>query len=90
MDAVNWQVLFAPVVIALIPILVNFIKKLIPAQFTWAIPLLAMVLGPVADFVSQQATGTGVGPVAAAALGLAAVGLREIVNQLRQAFSPTP
>lgn len=84
----DYSTLFAPVVIALIPILVNFIKKAIPEKYGWITPLLATVLGPIADFISQKATGVGVGPVAAAALGLAGIGVREIVNQLKQAVVP--
>ena len=86
----EWQTLFAPVVIALIPIIVNYVKKLIPESQSWIVPLLAMVLGPLADFVAQKAVGVGVGPLAAVALGLAGIGLREIVNQLKQQVTPTP
>lgn len=85
----NWQILFAPVVVALIPILVNYIKKLIPERLTWVIPMLAMVLGPIADFVSQKAFGVGVGPVTSVALGLAGIGLRELVSNLMKPAAPS-
>jgi len=86
----DYQTMFGPVLVALIPILVNFIKKALPASMTWLIPILAMILGPIADLIAQKALGVGVGPVAAAALGLAGVGLREVVNQLKQTVAPTP
>lgn len=86
----DWQTLFAPVVIALVPIIVAGTKKYIPPSLTWLTPILAMVLGPIADMISQKATGVGVGTAAAAALGLAGVGLREIVNQLTKAMTPAP
>jgi hypothetical protein len=81
----DWQTLFGPVLIAMIPVLVNYMKKLIPDKMSWTVPILAMILGPIADQVSLRATGVGVGPATAAALGLAGIGLREIINQLRKA-----
>ena len=85
----DMQTAFTPVLIALIPVLVNFIKKAVPDSMTWLVPLIAAVLGPVADLISQKALGVGVGPVAAVALGLAGIGLREVVNQLKKAGAPT-
>lgn len=80
----DWNTLFAPVVIALVPILVALLKRVIPPSQGWLYPLLATGLGALLDTVSSYASGTSLGPKWGAVLGLAGVGLREIIDQLRQ------
>ena len=80
----DWQSLMGPVVIALVPIIVALLKKLIPESMSWLFPVLATVLGAALDTLSQYTTGISRGPAAGAALGLAGVGLREVIDQLRK------
>ena len=84
----DWATLSTPVIIALVPILVMLIKKLIPDRLTWLIPLIATALGPVLDFL--QSTFTTVAPTSARAigLGLAGIGIRELIDQIRKAMVP--
>jgi ApbE superfamily uncharacterized protein (UPF0280 family) len=84
----DWTTAFTPVLIGVIPVLVHYVKRTIPESMTWMVPVFAMILGPVADAISMKATGVGVGPMAAVGLGLASIGLREIVNQLTKAAKP--
>jgi hypothetical protein len=56
------------------------VKRLAPALPKWLIPIFASVLGAAA-----QALATGAVTETAAMTGLAAVGLREIVDQARKA-----
>ena len=79
----DWKTLFVPIVIALVPIIVALLKRFIPPSQAWLYPLLATGLGALLDTVSQYATGTSLGPRWGAVLGLAGVGLREVVDQLR-------
>ncbi len=82
LGALNLQVLLGPLIVLLIPVAVNYLKKLIPEKLTFLIPAVAMILGPIADALGQWATGVGIGPVPALLYGLGAIGVREIVNQL--------
>ena len=68
----------------IVPLLIAVWKLLLPRIPTWALPLLAPVLGFAINAVLTYANGTGVNPWVAAALGSAGVGLREIVDQLKQ------
>lgn len=77
----------APIITALIPILVPIIvsqlKKL--QMPTWLIPVMALILGAATDVTAQLASGAPVlamTPVDGGLLGLAGVGLREIFHQI--------
>lgn len=74
-------VMLIPVVV---PLLIAAIKKLIPKIPGWMLPVLAPILGAAVDIASFYATGVSLGPVWGAALGSAGVGLREVIDQLKQ------
>lgn len=78
--------LMTPLIIAAVPIVVLGLKKwVLPANRPWMFPLIATVLGSVADVLGAVAT-AGVGPKwYGVVTGLATVGLREIVDQLKKA-----
>ncbi|OFV86874.1 MAG: hypothetical protein A3J75_00150 [Acidobacteria bacterium RBG_16_68_9] len=76
--------IITPIIIAAVPVAVLFIKKLIPTSLTWVIPILATVLGGVADATVAWAASRPASPMTAIMTGLAAVGLREIVDQLKK------
>lgn len=78
-----------PVLIpVLVPVVIALLKWAVGRMPKWLLPILAPLLGAAADIASSYATGTALGPVWAAALGLAGVGLREIVDQARKAVAP--
>lgn len=81
----DWSTLLAPIIIAAVPIIVAGIKRFIPERLSFVIPLLAGALGPLLDFISLKTTGVSAGTGAAVAYGLAGVGVREIIDQLRKA-----
>lgn len=73
-----------PLIVTLVPVLVAGIKKLVgPA--TWLLPLLAGLLGVLADLAAAYVMHRPVSPAWGLALGMAGVGLREAVDQLKQA-----
>lgn len=73
-----------PVIVAAVPLAVMLLKKVIsPAP--WVLPILAGALGVAADALAAYALNVPVSPQVGAVLGLAGVGLREIVDQLKKA-----
>ena len=81
-----------PIITALIPILVPMlvsqIKKMnIP---TWILPIVSLILGASTEVANQLVAG-GIGsiaiesPVAGGMLGLAGVGVREMLDQIKKA-----
>ena len=80
----DWQTLATPIILAVVPILVLFIKKVIPETMSWIYPIIATALGAVLDTLQQYATSQPLTPGKGALLGLAAVGVREVVDQLRK------
>lgn len=74
----------------LVPIVVAIGKSLLPKVPTWVLPILAPALGALIDYLGSLATGAAASPVIAAALGSAGVGLREIVDQIKQRLVDGP
>jgi hypothetical protein len=76
---------------ALIPVLVPLLiaagKLLLPRIPTWALPILATLLGVAVNEALTYANGAGVNRWLALALGASGTGLREIVDQLKQQAS---
>lgn len=68
----------------LVPIVVAIGKSALPKVPTWLLPILAPALGALIDYLGSLATGGSANPIAAAILGSAGVGLREIVDQVKQ------
>jgi len=79
-----------PMVALLVPLIVALFKtKIMPSVPVWLIPILAMILGPLGEFaVAKLSGGTWTG-VAGALAGLAGVGVREIVDQMKKALTGT-
>ena len=80
-----------PIITALIPILVPMlvsqIKKMnIP---TWILPIVSLILGASTEVTNQLVLG-GIGsitidsPIAGGMLGLAGVGVREMIDQIKK------
>ena len=78
----DWQTFIQPSLIILVPLVVTQIRRVVGTH-TWLLPIIAPLVGVVADLVSHYATGVSVGAGNAAVLGMAGVGLREVVDQLR-------
>ena len=77
-----------PIVALLVPLLVQLFKtRIVPSIPIWLIPILAMVLGPLGEFVVTKLSGTAMTGWAGALAGLAGVGVREIVDQLKKALT---
>ena len=78
----EWSTALGPVIVAVVPLLVAAMKRW-KAQ-TWTYPLIAAALGVAADTLSAITMNVSLGPVAGAVAGLAGVGLREVVDQLKK------
>lgn len=72
----------------LVPLIIALFKKVAPSIPSWALPVIAPVLGMLGNVITSYATGHSLNLVAAAALGLAGVGIREIKDQLVPAAAP--
>lgn len=81
--------LLQPVIIAIIPLIVLLLKKVIPDKYAVFYPIIATALGPALDYVSTYATGAQASPVKALLLGGSAVALREIIDQMKKTVKPT-
>lgn len=76
-----WGSILIPVVV---PLLIAGIKQVTQRIPGYLLPILAPLLGAGLDILTFYATGHSLGPVWGAALGSAGVGLREVVDQLKQ------
>lgn len=77
----NWAMYWIPVVA---PVLLALFKIAIPAIPKPALPFLCILLGAVADVIHALATGTSMNPALIPVLGAAGIGVREMVDQLKQ------
>ena len=68
----------------IVPILVALGKRLLPFVPKWALPTLATGLGTLIDYLGSLVTGGTASPLLATIAGAAGVGLREIVDQVKQ------
>lgn len=68
-----------------VPLVVSGLRLLIPNLPKWLLPIGAAILGVGADLLTQFAAGASLGMIPGALLGLAGVGIREIVDQLKKA-----
>lgn len=67
-----------------VPIIVAIGKFFIPKLPSWTLPIIAPSLGILIDYITARVTAGTFSPVTAALLGSAGVGIREIVDQMRQ------
>lgn len=72
----------------LVPLIIALFKKVSPKIPTWALPALAPILGALVGVISNYALAANGNLVVAAALGLAGVGVREIIDQLKPEPKP--
>lgn len=69
----------------IVPLILAGVKSVLPKLPSWTIPILAPVLGIAVDIVNSAATSHASNLWAAAALGLAGVGIREVKDQIAPA-----
>lgn len=67
-----------------VPIIVAIGKFFLPHVPGWVLPILAPAIGALIDWLASLAMGTGASPLAAALLGSAGVGLREIKDKAQK------
>jgi hypothetical protein len=80
----DWTTLFTPLIVALVPILVILVKKVIPDRYAVFYPVAATVLGPILDYLSTWVTAQPASPGRGVLMGMAGVALREVIDQLRK------
>lgn len=80
----NWTSLLTPVVVGLIPFLVAAAKPWIPPRLTVLYPLLATTLGPLGDLALSYLQSRAADPKWGVAMGLMAIGVRELSDQARK------
>jgi len=75
-----------------VPLIIALGKFFVPKLPTVLLPILAPALGTLIDYITMKITGGAFSPVTSALLGSAGVGLREILDQVRQQTQskPTP
>lgn len=72
----------------IVPIVIEIVKFISPKIPTWIIPILAPILGGLVGILSNAALQANGNLFVAVALGMAGVGLREIVDQLTPKSDP--
>jgi hypothetical protein len=75
-----------PLIAVAVPLAVAALKKLLPSVPSWALPLLAPILGAAGDAVLALLAGVPVTGWQGALAGLAGVGVREVVDQAKKAL----
>lgn len=83
--SLSWFAITIPVVV---PLLIMVIKLLLPKIPSAWWPVVAPVIGVIADFAGSQVSGLEGNPALGALLGSAGVGLREVVDQLKKGMAP--
>ncbi len=85
MDATTIVSLATPVIV---PLIIAGVKKILPSIPTWLLPVITPFLGASVDVINHFATGASTNLVLSALLGLAGVGVREVVDQLKSSGNP--
>ncbi len=84
----DWRVLFADSITALspvlIPVAIYYFRLWQPRVPRVLLPLLAVLLGVLVQWVDALASASAADPLAGAVLGLSAVVLREVWNTARE------
>lgn len=81
------QELMQVLIPVLVPALVQLAKTQISQLPKWALPYVAVACGVVLEMVRALVADLPTDPVVGGALGLAGVGVREIVDQTRKSAS---
>lgn len=79
-----------PLIAAGVPLLIAAFKKLLPKIPVYLLPIIAPILGALGDFALSALAGVPSGGLGGALAGLAGVGVREIVDQLKQQLPAKP
>lgn len=87
MDSQTIVSLATPVVV---PLIIAGVKKVLPSLPTWLLPVLTPFLGASVDVINHFATGSATNIVLSSLLGLAGVGVREVVDQLKSTTTGNP
>lgn len=85
MDATQIVNIVTPIIV---PLVLAGVKWILPKIPTWMIPVLAPVLGGLVGIISNAALSAQGNLMVAVALGMAGVGLREIIDQLKPEPKP--
>lgn len=85
MDATQIVTFATPVIV---PLVIAGIKALKPKIPTWLLPLIAGPLGALLEYINHLVMGGNMNIAVAVLLGLAGVGVREVVDQLRPVSDP--
>lgn len=75
-----------PVIVAIVPVVVMFAKKVIPDNLRALVPVVALVVGPILDFLISWLVGKAADPAAGVIYGSLGVVLREVVDQAKKAW----
>ena len=84
------QALAITLIAALAPVVIALVKYLVPKIPTVWLPFAAPIAGMLIDVLAQFVGSAGVSPLVAAFAGLAGVGVREAVDQVKQRIKPAP
>lgn len=74
----------------LAPILTAGVKWLTPRIPPYLLPMICTGLGTLAVYITQWSTGTQTNAAIAIGLGLAGIGVREVLDQLRPSTPTSP
>lgn len=75
-----------PLIALVVPVIVAAFKKMLPKVPSWALPLLAPILGAAGDAILAVLAGVPMTGWQGALAGLAGVGVREVVDQTKKAI----
>lgn len=79
---------FTALIPLVVPVVIALLKAFVPKIPGMALPIIAPVLGAVADIALHYAGVSTLGPLWGMVLGSAGVGLRELQDQLKQTVLP--
>jgi hypothetical protein len=82
-----WQLSLIPI---FTPLIIQAVKMFVPKIPTLWLPVMAPFLGALLDVISHYSTGSNISIGTAAALGLAGVGVREVVDQIQKVSPAGP
>jgi hypothetical protein len=84
MDPVTIALLVKAAIPIISPLVVAVVKHFFPGIWAVSLPVLSAGVGVATDAMTGVATGTEVSPIEGGALGLAGVGVREVVDQVKR------
>jgi len=70
------------IIAALVPLVIQIVKLVAGSLPTWSLPVIAPLLGMLLDYIGSLISGGHATPGVGALLGLAGVGVRELIDQV--------